>query len=135
LQQKESSGVLLMSVPFLVSDLRTTLKKTYTDEQFKELDEALEGCGVNMQASRHLEIIPNDDMPELVKGLALEMSGLRVLPWCLKVDEKAVVDSCFYKVEIFGETYWMHASFYRPAAVEVCITVDGVMTGGVMGTG
>lgn len=135
MREEEPSGVLLMSDPFLVSDLILTLKNTYEDDQFKELESMLAGCGIDLNESKHLEIIPAEDIEERVKELALEMSGLAVLPWCLKIDTQAVIDSCFYKIKVFGDDMFFHSSFYRPAAVEVSIAVDGAKTGGAMVTG
>ena len=119
-------------MPFLVHDLRLTLQKSYTEAQLAELDCVLEGCGIDMIASKHLEIVPEADISERILELSLEMAGLSVLPWCLKIDEEAVIKSCFYKVNIFGESFFMYSSFYRPAEVEVFITADGVKMGGAM---
>lgn len=119
-------------MPFLVHDLRLTLQKTYTTQQLAELDHVLKGCGIDMEASKHLEIIPEADINERIKELALEMAGLDVLPWCLRIDEEAVIRSCFYGVVIFGDVFYMHSSFYRPAEVNIFITANGVETGGAM---
>lgn len=116
------------TVPTLVIDLRTILKKTYNDALFKKLDEVLAGVGVDMQASRHLEIIPESRIKETLKTLAMEMAGLTVLPWCLLVNEELILKSCFSKITIFGEVYYMHSSFYKPNPCEVFITSSGVLT-------
>ena len=121
-----------MGRPILIGDLLVTLKKTYSDLQLDELFLVMWGLGVDMKKSRHLEIIPEEDIQQQAKELALEMSGMKVLPWCLKIDTEAVIESCFAKVSIFGKTHYMFASLYRPAVVEVNITADGVKTGGVM---
>ena len=130
--EAQSSGVLVMSTPILVGDLRLTLKKTYSVQQLAELDQVLAGLGIDMEASKHLEIIPEADISARVEELSLEMAGLSVMPWCMSVNTQAVIDSCFSKVTVFGEPYFFHSSFYRPAVVEVFITADGVRTGGVM---
>ena len=129
---EEPCRVLLMAIPLLVCDLRSTLRKTYSAEQLKNLDEVLAGCGIDMEVSKHLEIVPEADIEHRVRELALEMSGLVVLPWCLLVDSQAVIDSCFYRINVFGDWMYFTASYYRPAAMEVFISVDGVKTGGVM---
>ena len=116
----------------LVQDLRSTLRNMYTAEQLIKLNEVLAGVGVSMEDSKNLEIIPEDQINNATHELALAMSGLSVLPWCLTVRTEAIIKSCFYRVSIFDDWYYMHASFYRPAAVEVYITANGVKTGGVM---
>ncbi len=121
-----------MSDPFLVADLLIKLKEIYDTHQRKELDLALAGIGIDLDTSVHLEIVPENDIDWQVKELALEMCGLAVLPWCMTINEKLVRESCFSRVNIFGDWYFIAASLYRPAVVEVHITVDGVKTGGVM---
>lgn len=121
-----------MAKPILVGDLRTTLKKLYTEDQLKELDEVLAGCGIDMEASQHLEIIPESNMRHALNELAKEMSGLGGIPWYLSVKEQALLDSCFYKVKVFEKYFWFHSSFNRPAVKQVHITANGVQTGGVM---
>ena len=127
---EEPCRVLLMNTPLLVGDLRLTLEKIYTPVQLKELDNALAGCGIDMEASKHLEIIPEADISERVKSLALDMSGLIVLPWCLLVDEAAVIRSCFYRVKVFQDWYYFTASFYHPNETQIHITANGLSRGG-----
>ena len=121
-----------MATPLLVCDLRMTLKNTYKEEQLKELDEILLGCGIDMEASKNLEIIPEADIEQRVEELAMEMADFDVLPWYLIVNTEEVIKQCFYRIDVFGEDMFFHSSFYRPTAVEVSIAVDGVKIGGVM---
>ncbi len=121
-----------MAKPMLVSDLRSTLNNMYSEEQLKELDEALIGIGIDMERSSHLEVIREIDLRYTVEELALEMSGLAVMPWYFELNYGAIIHSCFSKIIIFGDVYYMFASTVRPAVREVRITPNGVETGGVM---
>ncbi len=113
--------------PFLVQDLVIALKDLYDAHQLKKLDNTLAKVGINLNGSLHLEIIPEAQLDWALEKMVLELSGLKVLPWYLKVNREGMLKMCFRKVHIFGEVYYMHASACRLLGddVEIYITAKG----------
>ena len=113
--------------PFLVQDLVIALKDLYDAHQLKKLDITLAKVGINLNDSLHLEIIPEVQLDWALEKMALELSGLKILPWYLKVNREGMLKMCFRKVHIFGEVYYMHASACRVLGddVEIYITEKG----------
>jgi len=121
--------------PLLVRDIKQKLREIYNEHQMAALEKLAVERGIEW-GSDDLEIVPACDINERAISLAMAMSGLAAIPWCIVVNWEAttalVKRVSFTTISLFGDLYYAPASFYRPRTDMLYVSLDGVKIGGAM---